>query len=178
MLVPTPTPTDYARAEGASGAVVALLDHPEPLEQLRGDPDRLPAAIEELLRYDAPVPHSTFRYAVETVEIGGHSIPAGAQIIVCLAAANHDRCHFATSERLDIYRAQGRHLGFGHGIHHCLGAPLARLEGQLALASLIRRFPQLRLAAGRAGLHWGHGDGLVLRGLSELIVIPGLSLPK
>ncbi len=159
-------------------AVVALLGHPEQLALLRADPDRIPAAVEELLRYDAPVPHSTFRYAVEAVEIGGHSIPAGAQVIVSLAAANHDRCRFATPERLDLERAQGRHLGFGHGIHHCLGAPLARLEGQLALGSLIQRFPRLRLATGRAALHWGHGDGLVLRGLSELPVIPGPALPR
>jgi cytochrome P450 len=239
MLVPTPTPADYARAEEASEAVVAqlrrlveakhaapgddlvsgliaardgeerldnqellstifqlivaghdttttlignsvvaLLGHTEQLELLRGDADRIPAAVEELLRYDAPVPHSTFRYAVEVVEIGGHSIPTGAQVIVCLAGANHDRCRFAKPERLDIERAQGRHLAFGHGIHHCLGAPLARLEGQLALGSLIQRFPRLRLAGGRAGLHWGHGDGLVLRGLSELSVIPGPALPR
>ncbi len=159
-------------------AVVALLDHPKQLELLRDDPERIPAAVEELLRYDAPVPHSTFRYAVQEVEIGGHSIPPGAQVIICLAAANHDRCRFANPEGLDLERAEGRHLGFGHGIHHCLGAPLARLEGQLALGSLIRRFPRLRLAAGRTGLRWGHGDGLVLRGLSELPVIPGPALSK
>jgi cytochrome P450 len=134
--------------------------------------------MDELLRYDAPVPHSTFRYAVEPVEIDGHSIPAGAQVIVCLAAANHDPGRFAEPERLDLERAEGRHLAFGHGIHHCLGAPLARLEGQLALGSLIRRFPRLRLARARAELHWGHGDGLVLRGLSELPVIPGPALPR
>ncbi|MGH3472813.1 MAG: cytochrome P450 family protein, partial [Nocardioidaceae bacterium] len=91
-------------------AVVALLGHPNQLELLRGDPDKIPAAVEELLRYDAPVPHSTFRYAVEPVEIGGHSIPAGAQVVICLAAANHDRCRFATPGELDIERAQGRHL--------------------------------------------------------------------
>ena len=104
--------------------------------------------------------------------------PAGAQIIVCLAAANHDPCRFADPERLDLERAEGRHLAFGHGIHHCLGAPLARLEGQLALGSLIRRFPRLRLAGPRTALHWGHGDGLVLRGLSDLPVIPGPALPR
>lgn len=239
MLVPTPTPADYARAKEASdavvaqlrrlveakhgapgddlvsgliaardgeerldnqellstifqlivaghdttttfigNAVVALLGHPKQLELVRDDPDRIPAAVEELLRYDAPVPHSTFRYAAEAVEIGRRTIPAGAQVIVCLAAANHDGCRFADPERLDLERAQGRHLAFGHGIHHCLGAPLARLEGHLALGSLIRRFPRLRLAGERASLHWGHGDGLVLRGLSELPVIPGPALPR
>jgi cytochrome P450 len=159
-------------------AVVALLDEPAQLELLRRDPARLPSAVEELLRFDAPVPHSTFRYAVDDVDIGGRRIPAGAQVIVCLAAANRDAARFAEPEHLDLERAQGRHLAFGHGIHHCLGAPLARLEGQLALGSLIRRFPRLRLSGERAELHWGHGDGLVLRGLSELLVIPGRSLPR
>jgi cytochrome P450 len=154
-------------------SVVALLADPEQLQMLRDDPDRMPLAMEELLRYDAPVPHSTFRYAAEPVEIGGHEIPAGAQIIVCLAGANHDPSRFANPERLDLNRDEGRHLAFGHGIHHCLGAPLARLEGQLAIGSLIRRFPQLRLAVEPGDLEWGHGDGLVLRGLSELPVIPG-----
>jgi cytochrome P450 len=158
-------------------AVVALLGDPDQLEMLRVNPDRIPAAVEELLRYDAPVPHSTFRYAREPVQIGGHSIQSGAQIIVCLAAANRDPRRFADSESLEVERADGRHLAFGHGIHHCLGAPLARLEGELALKSLIQRFPHLRLAGGRDGLHWGHGDGLVLRGLSELLVIPGTALP-
>ena len=130
------------------------------------------------MRYDAPVPHSTFRYAREPIELGGHSIPAGAQIIICLAAANRDPCRFIEPERLDVERAEGRHLAFGHGIHHCLGAPLARLEGQLAPGSLIRRFPGLRLARDRTGLHWGHGDGLVLRGLSELPVRLGPALPR
>jgi cytochrome P450 len=81
-------------------------------------------------------------------------------------------------ERLDIDRADSRHLAFGHGIHHCLGAPLARMEGRLALGTLLRRFPQLRLAVDVDQLHWGHGDGLVLRGLSELPLIPGPALPR
>jgi cytochrome P450 len=157
--------------------VVALLRHPDQLEALRSDPSRLAGAVEELLRYDAPVPHSTFRYAVAPMDIGGVTIPAGAQVIICLAAANRDGDQFPDPGALDLDRVEGRHLAFGHGIHHCLGAPLARMEGQLALASLLRRFPQLRLAVPSEELHWGHGDGLVLRGLSELPVIPGPALP-
>ena len=153
--------------------VVALLRHPEELAGLRSDPDELAGAIEELLRYDAPVPHSTFRYAVAPMEIGGVTIPTGAQVIICLAAANRDQDQYADPDVLDLDRAASRHLAFGYGIHHCLGAPLARMEGQLALGSLLHRFPELRLAVPAADLHWGHGDGLVLRGLTELPVVPG-----
>ncbi len=155
-------------------SVVALLRNPAQLAQLRSDPSKIGAAIEEFLRYDAPVPHSTFRFATEPVEVGDSVIPAGAQVIICLAAANRDAEWYAHAEVLDIDRAETRHLAFGHGIHHCLGAPLARTEGQLALGSLLHRFPELRLAVPASELHWGHGDGLVLRGLSELPVIPGL----
>jgi cytochrome P450 len=158
--------------------VVALLGHPAQLATLRADPGMMPSAVEELLRYDAPVPHSTFRYAIEPVQIGDLTIPAGAQVIVCLAAANRDAGRYEGAEQLRIGRDEGRHLAFGHGIHHCLGAPLARMEGQLALGTLLRRFPQLRLAGDAGDLRWGHGDGLVLRGLSELPVIPGPSLPR
>jgi cytochrome P450 len=158
--------------------VVALFRHPRQLEDLRTDPAKLAAAIEELLRYDAPVPHSTFRYATEPVDIGGATIPAGAQVIICLAAANRDRGQYATADLLDIDRAEARHLAFGHGIHFCLGAPLARMEGQLALGSLLRRFPELALAVPTEELRWGHGDGLVLRGLSELPVVAGPALPR
>ena len=129
-------------------------------------------------RYDAPVPHSTFRYATEPVEVTGVTIPAGAQVIVSLAAANRDARHYANAEVLDIGRPDTRGLAFGHGIHFCLGAPLARMEGRLALDSLLGRFPRLRLAVPVERLHWGHGDGLVLRGLSELPVVPGPSLPR
>jgi cytochrome P450 len=138
----------------------------------------LDTALEELLRFDAPVPHSTFRYTVEPVELGGVTIPAGAQVIISLAAANHDDRLFDHPERFDIDRTGARHLSFGHGIHHCLGAPLARLEGRVALGTLLARFPQLRLAVTDDELRWGHGDGLVLRGLSELPVIPGPAMPR
>ncbi|MET0902395.1 MAG: cytochrome P450 [Acidimicrobiales bacterium] len=157
--------------------VVALLQHPDQLEDLRADPSKLATAVEELLRYDAPVPHSTFRYAVSPLDIGGVTIPSGAQVIINLAAANRDRGQYADAEALHLDRAESRHLAFGHGIHHCLGAPLARMEGQLAIGSLLRRFPDLHLAVPVDDLHWGHGDGLVLRGLSELPVVPGRALP-
>jgi cytochrome P450 len=124
------------------------------------------------------VPHATFRYTVEPVTVAGIAIPAGAQVIICLAAANRDRSKYADPESLDLDRDVTRHLAFGHGIHHCLGAALARMEGLIALGSLLRRFPDLTLAVPSEDLHWNHGDGLVLRGLSELPVIPGPVLPR
>jgi len=159
-------------------SVVALLRNPAQLAQLRADPTKIPKAIEEFLRYDAPVPHSTFRYTASPLTIGGLTIPAGEQVIICLAAANRDADRYAGAEQLDLDRDEARHLAFGHGIHHCLGAPLARLEGHIALGSLLGRYPELSLAVPEADLHWGHGDGLVLRGLSELPVFPGPSLPR
>ena len=159
-------------------SLVALFRNPGQLALLREDPGRLETALEEFLRFDAPVPHSTFRYALEPVELGGVTIPAGAQVIISLAAANDDEHTYDHPEVLDIDRPVARHLAFGHGIHHCLGAPLARLEGNLALGTLLRRFPHLRLAVADDELRWAHGDGLVLRGLSELPVIPGPALPR
>jgi cytochrome P450 len=154
-------------------SVVALLRNPAQLVTLRNDPTKIPAAIEEFLRFDAPVPHSTFRFAVEPVKLADSEIPSGAQVIVCMAAANRDPERYSSPESLDVERGTTRHLAFGHGVHHCLGAPLARMEGQIALTSLLGRFPDLSLAVPSEGLHWAHGDGLVLRGLSELPVIPG-----
>jgi len=153
--------------------MVALLRHPDQLAALRADPSRLAGAIEELLRYDSPVPHATFRYAVEPIELGGVTIPAGAQVMINLASASHDELQYPHPEDLDLDRTELRHVAFGHGIHFCLGAPLARMEAHQAFATLLRRFPDMRLAVPPGDLHWGHGDGLVLRGLSELPVIPG-----
>jgi cytochrome P450 len=159
-------------------SVVALFRNPEQLSVLRDDAGRIPAALEEFLRFDAPVPHSTFRYAAETLTIAGREIPAGAQVIISMAAANRDHDRYARAESLDLERSTTRHLAFGYGVHHCLGAPLARMEGQIALGSLLRRFPELALAVRSEDLHWSHGDGLVLRGLSELPVIPGRAIPR
>jgi cytochrome P450 len=153
--------------------VVALLTHPDQLARLRAEPDLMANAVEELIRFDAPVPHSTFRYAVEPIELGGVTIPAGAQVIINLASANRDEAQFPDPSTLDIGSSDARHLGFGHGIHFCLGAPLARMEGRLALGELLRRFPDLRLAVPVEDLRWGHGDGLVLRGLTTLPVVAG-----
>jgi cytochrome P450 len=159
-------------------SLVALFRNPVQLAQLRADPTKIQRAVEEFLRFDAPVPHSTFRYTAAPLDLGGVAIPAGAQVIICLAAANRDEDRYTSPERLDLDRSEARHLAFGHGIHHCLGAPLARIEGQLALGSLLHRYPELSLAVPAEDLHWGHGDGLVLRGLSELPVIPGPALPR
>jgi cytochrome P450 len=159
-------------------AVVALLRHPEQMDALRADPALLPHAIEELMRYDAPVPHTTFRYAVETFELGGVTVTEGTQVLVNLAAANRDPAVTDTPDELDIRRPEVRHVAFGHGIHFCLGAPLARMEARVALRALLDRFPELRLAEPVESLHWGHGDGLVLRGLSRLPVVPGRAAPR
>ena len=131
----------------------------------------IPHAIEEILRWDAPVPHSTFRYTTQDVGLGGTVIPAFAQVIISLGAANRDPARYDNPGTLDIARADTSHLAFGHGIHHCLGARLARLEGVIAFTTLHGRFPTMRLAVPRSALRWGHGDGLVLRGLTELPVI-------
>jgi cytochrome P450 len=151
--------------------VVALLDHPDQFQALLADPGQLRAAIGELVRFTAPVPHATFRMTAEPVTLGGVQIPARQQVLVCLAAANRDPGRFPAPDVLDIGRGDGPNLGFGHGIHYCLGAPLARLEARVAFETLLGRYPDLRLAASRDTLAWARGDGLVLRGLARLPVV-------
>jgi cytochrome P450 len=150
--------------------VVALLDHPNQLRLLVEEPMRMSGAIEELMRYSAPVPHATFRASTESVELDGVVVPAGKQVLVCLGGANHDPAVRENPEALDVTRPPKSHLGFGHGPHFCLGAPLARLEARVAFTALLGRFPHLRLTVPRDDLRWSHGDGLVLRGLAELPV--------
>lgn len=152
---------------------VAMLRHPEQRDALVADPSLIDDVVEECLRYDAAVPHSTFRYTTEDVPVGEAVIPAGTQVIVSLAAANRDPARYDDAESFDVRRGDRGHLGFGHGIHFCLGAPLARMEARIALAALHSTFPTMRLAVDASQLRWGHGDGLVLRGLSELPVVLG-----
>jgi len=153
--------------------VVALHRHPDQLAAVLADPARIVPAVEEVMRFDPPAHHATFRYALEDLEVGGVTIPAGSQVLVGLAAANRDPARFAAPDDLDVDRPDQRHIAFGHGIHHCLGARLARLEAREALGSLLRRFPRLRIAVPDDELRWSHGDGVVLRGLAELPVVPG-----
>lgn len=137
--------TDTTVSLISSGAL-ALLTHPDQLAVLRADPDGWPAAVEELLRFDSPAQISIPTAAAEPVEIAGTSVPEGRHVIVSLLAANRDPARFPDAGRLDLTRTGGAHLAFGHGIHHCVGAPLARLEGRIALRALTERFPTLELA--------------------------------
>lgn len=127
--------------------VLTLLEHPEHLARLREDPELIPAAVEELLRFVPLGAGSAFpRYATEDIEVGGTLVRAGEPVLVAVGAANRDAHRFSAPGRLDFGRQGNQHLGFGHGVHHCLGAPLARLELQEALRALILRFPGLHLA--------------------------------
>ena len=125
-----------------ANAVLALLRFPDQAERLRAEPALLPSAVEEFLRFDSPV-QFTDRVAVVDVELGGHLVRRGRPVGLLLAAANHDPAQFAAPHRLDVGRTENRHLAFGGGPHFCLGAPLARLEAELALGALLRRFAKL-----------------------------------
>ncbi|PNY79872.1 cytochrome P450 family protein [Deinococcus koreensis] len=150
-----------------SGAL-ALLQHPEQLERLRADPALIKPAVEELVRYAAPVEQGTERYAAHDTEFAGVRIPKGELVIGILASANRDASQFEAPDTLDIGRTGNRHLGFGLGMHYCLGAPLARLEAQIALNTLVQRAPKLKLAVPAADLTWRRS--FVVRGLERLPV--------
>ncbi len=153
-----------------SGGMLALLEHPEQAEALRDDPLLIKPAVEELLRYTSPVEVATERYAREDVEIEGTRVPHGEMVLAVLGSANRDERHFADPDALDLARDPNRHLAFGRGgVHHCLGAPLARMEGQIAISALLRRFPRARLAVTSETLRWR--QGIFLRGLETLPLI-------
>ena len=148
--------------------MLALLTHPDQLQKLRKDSSLIKPAVEELLRYDGPVETSTERFAKEDVAVGGTVIPRGEMVLVVIAAADRDPERFQDPDALDIARLDNRHLAFGKGIHHCLGAPLARMEGQIAIGTLLSRMPELRLKEPYESLAWR--PGMVLRGLQSLPV--------
>nr|WP_202447203.1 cytochrome P450 [Streptomyces sp. SID5468] len=133
-----------------------------------GETAVLDTGVEELLRYDGPVELATWRFATEPLTIGGRRIGTGEPVLVVLAAADRDPARFDRPDTLDLARRDNPHLGFGHGIHYCLGAPLARLEGRTALATLLTRLPDLQLAVPEGELRWR--GGLIMRGLRELPV--------
>ncbi|MEU4568933.1 cytochrome P450 [Micromonospora sp. NPDC023956] len=133
-------------ADFLGNATVALLTNPDQLALLRGRPELLPEAVEELLRFDGPLPVASPRIATEEVDYQGVRIPCGSVVGVVINSANHDPTHFVDPDRLDITRERAPHLGFGHGVHYCLGVSLARMEAQLAIGALLRRLPDLRLA--------------------------------
>jgi len=151
----------------ASG-MLALLTNPAELDRLRSDPALLPGAVEELLRHVNPLNHATERFTLEPVEIGGVTIPAREWVLCATASANRDPDRFPDADRLDVGRDAGGHLAFGHGIHFCLGAPLARLEGEVAFGALLSRFPSLSLAADPATLRWRRSS--LIHGLETLPV--------
>jgi cytochrome P450 len=146
---------------------LALLTNPDQRDRLLHSADGTLVAVEEFLRYESPV-QAALRVAGEPVELDGVVIPAGAVVIVSLLAANRDAARFGHPDDLDVSRAPNPHLAFGHGIHHCLGAPLARMEGAIALSTLLTRFPRMRLAAEPESLEWR--ISLVMHGLVTLPV--------
>ncbi|MFF5703774.1 cytochrome P450 [Streptomyces sp. NPDC012794] len=150
-----------------AGGLAMLLAHPAQLARLHSDPGLLPGAVEEFLRYDGPVSPGIARFAREDVEIAGAWIPRGSTVLIASAIADRDPARFHDPERLDITRQDNPHLAFGHGIHYCLGAPLARLEGEIAIGTALRRLPDLALAVPPDAVPWRPGG---LRGPLSLPV--------
>jgi cytochrome P450 len=137
----------------ASGTL-ALLTHPGEKTRLRQDPSLLPAAVEELLRFTSPVNHANDRFTTEDVPVGDVVIPAGEWVLPAISSANRDPAQFPGPDRLDLGRDTSGHVAFGHGVHHCLGAPLARMEAEVALGALLARFPRISLAVPPEELRW------------------------
>lgn len=137
-----------------SGGLLTLLQHPEQLAAVRAEPELLPGAVEELLRYANPNQLAIRRFPVEPVEIGGVAVPPGDTVMLCLASAHRDPDRYPEPDRFDIRRADKAHLALGQGIHYCLGAPLARMEIRIALETLLDRFPDLGLSVPAGELQW------------------------
>jgi cytochrome P450 PksS len=148
--------------------VLALLQHRSELERLHAHPEYIDTAIEELLRYGNPVEHGNVRFALNDIAVDGVTIPKGSTVVLLLASANRDEAVFADPEALDVTRSPNRHLAFGFGIHYCLGAPLARLEGRIAIQQLVSRFPGMHLAVPESRLRWR--SSVAVRGLTRLPV--------
>ncbi|MFF5335354.1 cytochrome P450 [Streptomyces sp. NPDC013181] len=151
-----------------SNGVRALLGHPDQLAALRADPGLLDGAVEEMLRYDGPVETATFRFARERVEIGSRTIETGDPVLISLAGSDRDPARYPEPDRFDIRRDTRGHLAFGHGIHFCMGAPLARMEGRIAIRTLLDRCPGLAADPDAAPFDWL--PGTLIRGVRRLPV--------
>lgn len=147
---------------------LALLRHPDQMRMLRDDPSLIKTAIEEMLRYDGPIGISTLRWALQDIEWHGVTIPAGSMVCASLLAANRDPKEFVDPDRFDITRSVNKHIAFGSGIHYCLGAPLARMEGAVAINTLLRRLPDLALDCDPNAIDWN--ETLLLHGVTALPV--------
>ncbi len=148
--------------------LLALLQHRDQWDRLHANPEMIKSAVEELLRFVTPAEMATERYAATTTTIAGVEIPRGDLVFVLIASANRDEHRFDNPEVVDIGRQNNKHISFGQGIHYCVGAPLSRLEGQIAIPALIERFPNLTLSVPEDKLRWR--SNVVLRGLEALPV--------
>ncbi|MEU8976923.1 cytochrome P450 [Streptomyces monashensis] len=137
-----------------TNGLLTLLSHPKQLDLIRADPALLPAAVEKILRYSHSNQMAIRRFPLDDIEIGGVHIPQGETVMLCLASANRDSARYPDADRFDIQRDDKSHLTLGHGLHYCLGAALGRMEIHAALATLLRRFPRLRLALPPHELRW------------------------
>lgn len=150
-------------------SVLALLQHPGLLDRVRTEPRELSTLLDELLRYDSPVGIAAFRYSTRAITLGGTEIPAGMPVLISPGAANRDPAQYPAPDRPDADRDARGHLAFGHGIHRCLGAPLALAEAEIALGGLLARFPGIRLAVAPEELRWRRTR--LMRGLESLPVL-------
>ncbi|PMC34700.1 cytochrome P450 [Bacillus sp. UMB0899] len=149
--------------------VLALLEFPEQKEKLISNPDLIHSAIEEILRYNGPAEVSNVRWAIEDVSFGEKIIRKGEMVFIALSSANRDPSEFINPDMFDITREVNNHLAFGKGVHFCLGAPLARLEGEIAIRELLQRMPDIRLKDTEDSLEWR--QGMIIRGVKEIPII-------
>lgn len=149
--------------------ILALLEHPEQKERLQSHPELIHSAIEEILRYNGPAEVSNIRWVTEDVELRGKQIRKGEMLFISFSSADRDSEQFTDPDTFDITREANNHIAFGKGIHYCLGGPLARLEGEIAIGMVLRRMPELRLKSASDSLKWR--PGMIIRGLEEIPVL-------